>query len=365
MRKSLLILIFIFSIIIISKYRFSNYSIEYKTGNYNIKTVYKRKRFYFEISDQKYTYNFDIYESRKFSKTMISKIDTINDDNINCIYPHIKNIKTYPLCYVNDEYTDYNLIDSELLSPYKKQNNEEIKSSKDFVYNNNLSSNEYVALWNYKGYIVMNGSTYKNVELFKKDKYDNSLAYIIDSTIYMANNDEEHEYKKLIWLDLKTLKKGEINIGYNIDFDSYIVGNIKNKLYIFDNKYSILYEIDVKKSKTNIIGSNEKGYVKYKDGELVTCSKSEYKVNKIKFYNNDSKYTYSNDGIYKTYNENKNLKLKINNNSNKIIKENLNDIYYQYKDNFYKYNPYSGSEVIFYNYELTFNSENTIFVYNK
>ena len=365
MKKYLIIILFICSIIVILKYRFSNYNIEYKVDNYNIKTIYKNKRFYYELKNDDYIFNFDIYSSRTFKKSMVNKIIEITDDGLYCIYPVIKDKNTYPLCYLNGEYTDYNLIDSDLLNEYKKELIEIDKPNKDFVFHNNLNENEYVALWNYKGYIVMNNNQYKNVELFKKDKYDNSLAIIIDNNIYMANNDEEHEFTKLIKFNLETLKKETINLGYNIDFDSYFVGYIKNKLYLFDNKYSILYEIDNKKNKIVIFGNNEIGYSKYENGEFVTCSKSEYKINKIKYDINNSNYIYSDDGIYKSYKENNNIKLKISNNEIKIIKENIGDIYYQYKDNFYYYNPIDGSKLVFYNYELTFNSDNTIFVYNK
>ena len=181
----------------------------------------------------------------------------------------------------------------------------------------------------------------------------------------MANNDEEHEDTKLIKFDLTSLKKSEINIGYNIDFDSYIVGNIKNKLYLFDNKYSILYEIDVKKGKTKIVGNNEMGYTKYVDGKFVSCSKTEYKIDKIKYNTKESNYIYSSDGMTKSIKDNPNIKQIINNNNVKIYHEKNNDIYYLNNDNFYKYNPIKGSEMIFYNYELQFNNENTIFVYNK
>ncbi len=365
MKKWLIIIILVFSLLIVLKYRFSNYEINYKVDNYKIKTIYKNKRFYYEIKDNDYTYNFDILDSRSFKKTMISKIDLIEDEKLRCIYPSIEGYKTYPLCYLNGVYTDYNLINSELLNEYKEESIEIEKPNKDFILYNNLNDKEYIALWNYKGYIVMNGKEYKNINLFDKDKYDNSLAYIIDNTIYMANNDEEHEFTKLISLNLETFEKKVINLKHNIDFDSYIVGNIENKLYLFDNKFSILYEIDTKKDKVEIIGNNELGYVKYENGEFVTCSKSLYKVDKIKIENNNSNYTYSSDGMYKNYNENKDLLIKINNNSNSIIKENNDDIYYQYKDNVYRYNPYTGSKIIFYNYELTFNSNNTIFVYNK
>ena len=200
MKKRLVIIIFICVILIICKYRFSNYTIEYEIDSYNIKTIYKDKRFYYEIRDNEYIYNLDIFMKRSFSKTMISKINTISNEEIKCIHPIIDDVKTYPLCYLNGEYTDYNLIDSELLLEYKRQNLVEEDTSRDFIYNKNLSKEEYIALWNYKGYIVMNGENYKNVDLFKSDKYDNTLAYLINDSIYMANNDEEHEYTKLIKL---------------------------------------------------------------------------------------------------------------------------------------------------------------------
>ena len=365
MKKILLIFIFVCILIIFTKYRFSNYNVEYKVNSYNVNETYKSGRFYFEISKGKYTYNFDSYSNRKFTKTKITKITAIKDDNYNCIYPTIKNIKTYPLCYVDNEYIDYNLIDSEKLDKYKTISNT-TETDRDFEYYNNLTNNEYVALWNYKGYIVMHNSSYKNIELFKSDRYDNSLAYLLNDTIYTVNYDEEFEYSSLIALNIMTNRTEKIDIGYNIDYDSYIVGNIKNKVYIFDNKHSILYEVNIKKNKTEIIGNVENGFVKYENGKFVSCSKSEYKVDKIKYNTLESNYTYIDDnGLFKTINDNNKLKQKINNNKVTMISEYNNDIYYIYEDNFYKYNPLNGENKIFYNYELTFNSNNTIFVYIK
>lgn len=364
MKRGLIISVILGIILAFIKYYVADYSINYKVNNYDIKTEYKDKRIYYEIKNKNEIYNFDIYMKRKLSKTKIESIKVIENETLKCIYPKIKNVKTYPLCYENGIYKDYNLIDSELLLEYKEERVNIEKTNKDFIYHNILDDNEYIALWNYKGYIVMNGQSYKNVELFKKDKYDNSLAYLMDDTIYMANYNEEHEYSKLITLDLKSLKKKEISIGYNIDYDSYIVGHIKKKLYIFDNKHSKLYEIDLKKEKTKVIGSNEQGYKKYNGEEFVKCSKSEYKVDKIKFNKDTSIYNYTFDnGIYKTIEDNSKLKQLIHNSEIKIEKENRNKIYYALDDNFYMYTPENGSEIIFYNYELSFNNKNTIFVY--
>ncbi|MGM9878345.1 MAG: hypothetical protein ACI33S_06840 [Bacilli bacterium] len=364
MKKLLSYSIIICFILIFVKYRYSDYDIKYEIGDYKIRTSYSDKRLYYEITDGNKTYNFDVYMRRSLSKKNITNIKTIEGDNFNCIYPVVKDIETYPLCYIGDEFTDYNLIDSELLESYKKETINIEKSEKDFIYYNNLDNSEYIALWNYKGYIVMNGKTYNNIDLFKKDKYDNTLSYLIKDTLYIADYDQEHEYNKLITLNLKTLKKSEIILNKKIDFDSYFVGHINKKLYIYDNKNSILYEIDIRNGETEIKGNNEIGFVKYNNGKFIVCSKSEYKINKIKYDINESIYIYTNNnGLFKTIKENSKLIQKITNDDVKLIKENNNKIYYLDVDSFYMYTPNNGNELIFYNYELSFNNENTIFVY--
>ena len=366
MKKALMYFILIFAILVLFKYRFSSYTIEYKVNYYSIKETYKSKRFYYEISKDGVIYNFDEYVSRRFKKTLISKIEEINDEDLKCIYPVIKGHDTYPLCYYKNEYTDYNLIDSELLAKYKKTSIIEEKNEKDFELYNNLSNNEYVALWNYNGYIVMNGNSYENLTIFDGEKYDNSLAYIIDNTIYMANYDQDHEYNSLISVDIQNLSVELIDLDTVIDYDSYIVGNVEENLYIFDGKYSVLYEINTRTYKVNVIGNNEMGFVKYVNGKFENCSKNDYKINKIKYNLTESKYTYNIDnGLYKIINDNKKISQKINNNNINYVYEKENKIYYTYLDNFYSYSPLEGEKKIFYNYELTFNKDNTIFVYSK
>ena len=171
-KKILIYSLLLCFIIIIAKYGLSNYKMSYKIDNYSINMKYKNSRFYYEIKDGDITYNFDIYANRSFKKQEISKIEKISDEKFECIYPNIKNVDTYPLCSINKEIVDFHLIDSELLDKYKKAKEEDNKLDRDFIYYNNLSNNEYVALWNYKGYIVMNGNNYNNVDMFEKGIID-------------------------------------------------------------------------------------------------------------------------------------------------------------------------------------------------
>ena len=368
MKKIFIIIIMLSLILIIAKYYFSNYEIQYKLNNYNIYTKYKNKRFYFEISNNDIIYNFDIYANRTLNKTKIKDIKKISIEGYNCIYPIIEKMNTYPLCYdINfGELVDFNLIDDDALEEYKETTASVDKPNKDFVYYNNLGKNDYVALWNYKGFTIMNDSKYNIINIFNKDRYDNNLSYIINENIYMPNYDEQYEFKKIISLNIVTQKINYIDLNYTIDYDSYIVGNIKNKLYIFDNKNDILYEINSKNGKTTILSNNAKGYVKYYNGKFISCSKSEYKVDKITFINNNSLYNYEfNNGTYKMIKDNDKIKTKINNDNILKVYEKNNNLYYVLNDSFYIYNPLTGNNKVFYDYELSFNNTKSVFMYSK
>ena len=130
MNKRLIISILICIILILCKYYFSNYSIEYKVNNYKIKEIYSKKRFYYEIKEGNHTYNFDYYKNRSFSKSNIKKIDEIKSDDLNCIYFKIKDVETYPLCYENGIYTDYNVVETDMLDNYKT---EKYTNNKDYI----------------------------------------------------------------------------------------------------------------------------------------------------------------------------------------------------------------------------------------
>ena len=121
MKRGLVLTIILGIILVIIKYYIADYSIEYKINNYDVKTIYKDKRLYYEIKKGNEIFNFEIFTKRKLSKTKINKIKEIKNDTISCIYPTINDFETYPLCYENGIYKDYNLIESDLLLEYKNE----------------------------------------------------------------------------------------------------------------------------------------------------------------------------------------------------------------------------------------------------
>lgn len=363
MNKKLIICLLCYIFIIVFKYFISDYTINYKLKDYEIAIEYNNKRYYIELEkDNKY--NLDIYKTRSLNRKIINDIKIINDENYECIIPLIDGVDTNPLCYRDSEYIDFNLIESEKLDLYKNKLLSDVVGN-EFKYYDSLDTTEYMALWNYKGYVVMNGNSYDIVKLFDKDRYDNNLSYQIDNYIYMPNYDQEHEYNELIKFNIKTLKYEKIIMDNNIDYDSYVVGNIKKKIYIFDNKHSLLYEINIKNGESKIIGSNEIGYVKYMNNEFISCSKSEYKNDKIKYNDFKSVYKYNNSsGLYKSIKENDGLIQKISDSEAIILGEYNNILYYLVKNKVYKYEPMKTIKQVLFENELEFNNSNMIFIYN-
>ena len=360
MKKSISIIFLVLLVIVLIKYFSSNYEINYKLDGYNIKTIYKNKRYYISIDDK---FNFDIYKKRSLKKLKIRKIEAIESEDLKCIYPIIKNINTYPLCYLNDEYIDYNLIDNELLSKYKKEYDN--VSDGNFYFNKNLNKNEYIYLWNYKGFYKMNKDVLETIDLFKEGKYDNSLMYQFNNKILLPNYNEEYIFKNLYLVNTLNGKYSLINSDYEISYNSYIVGNIKNKVYLFDQKELKLYEINTKKLTVNLVGSDEIGYFKYEGNKKVPAKVSEYKNKEIKYISKDiSNYKYEiiEDALYKTFNESE-LKLKIYEGKNiKIISEYNNILYFVSEDKLYRYDANNLYKIFNY-FELNFNNNNIIYIY--
>ncbi len=364
MKKNIFMVFLLLIIVIFIKYFLSGYIIEYELKNYNVEISYSEKKFYVEIDNK---YNFEIYKSRSLSKLKITDIKEIKGENFNCIYPVIKDVTTYPLCHLNDEYIDYNLIDSPLLDKYKtKQNNYE--SNDTFSYNKNLNKNEYILLWNYKGFYEMNFSNQKSINIFKEDKYDNSLMYMLDNKILFPNYDQEYIFNDFYILNFLTSKYKKIETKFEISYNSYIVGNIKNKIYLYDLKNYNLYEINLNTLKVKLICSEDLGYFKYENNKKVEIKRKEYDDKKILYSNEiyNVNYIIKENTIYKIFNSNKLLKEKIFVGENiKIISQYQNNLYFISNDIFYKYNPLNGIEQVFNYFELNFNNNDVIYLYVK
>ena len=360
--------IFIFALFVITIIHYFNYSyeIEYSLNDIKIIEKYNLKKqiLSFDLFYNEKEYYFEVNSNRFLNRKILSEIKILQTENSICLIPVSDKLNTYPLCYENDIYISYLILDQNILDEYKKTY-KELEVTENFRYFNNLENNEYIALWKYNGYYIMNGENIKTINIFDKDRYNNDLALIIKNKILMPNYDESQYFKNFVILDITTGKYEAIKGKYDIYYDSYYAGSYKDNVYLFDNKTENLYEINIKKLNMNLISNEEKGYIKIEKNKKVEADIKEYKREKIKYFQNILFYDYKNleDKTYKVLNDN--VMQKVSNNEISIFKDSIDDIYYSYDNYFYKFNNYTGIKPIFYDFELNFNNNNRIFVYIK
>lgn len=353
-KKTFYILIILYLIVII-KFFTSNYNITYKIDGYNITEKATNDYIYIEITKENEIYNYMYNTKRKLFKKRVKNILAEEIDNITCIKPNIKGLDNYFMCNDNNEQISYDII--------KKEDNS-ISTNDNFKYFNNLNENEYIYIWKYDGFYYLNKDNYKSINIFEKDRYSNDLMIKIDKYIIFPYYDSNYLFNNIIVLNMTNGKYETISSEYKISYDSYIAGNNKNNIYLFDNKEEKLYEINYKKNKIKLIGDAKKGYIKYTNRKKEKAELSEYTKNKVTYFNTEENYININENYY-NYTLNKNIKTKFfSTNEITISDSHNNNIYFIYKDNLYKYQN-SKSSIISHYFEFNFNKNNNIFVYNE
>lgn len=372
MKKIICIIIFLILLVVINKYCTSSYEIKYEVNNFNVSATFKNDRFYFEIKGKK-IFNFDMYGEKRLEKKLIKSISVFESKDYYCIYPVIEDMNTYPLCYEGEENIDFHFIEDEKFRDFYKiqkvENKKVYEEENNFLFYNNLDKKTYIALWKYNGFYLMNDEKINEINLFKKDQYNNTLCTLINNYLLIPNYNQEHIFNKFILLNLKNGNSEIIEGKFDIDYDSYIAGVFNDNVYVFDNKNLNLYEINTKKKIVNLIGNEEKGYVKLEKDKFVKSSKNEYKKDKITYFNNKkSNYNYyiENGIIYKELKENEKINTLIFKGNNiKILDEFESELYFISDETVYEYTPLEGAKAIFYYFELNFNNNNLMFIYNQ
>lgn len=358
--KRIFWILILLTIIIILKYYFSEYQITYKINNYKITEKYINKKLIFEINGDNY-FVIDLYKSRHFKKKLITKINKYEKEDYVCYKVLIKNNEEKLNCFKNNESISSYLIDNnELLNMLGINKFEFNTENENFKFYESLDKDTYIALWNYKGFYIMNNNEMTEFNLFKNTRYDNSLAFQFKENLILPNYDREHEFNEFKKINLKTSKIESIKSEYTFDYDSYISGTNNKSIFMFDNKYFKLYEINIKKNKITEVGNQIDGYIKIENNKKVKATKKEYK-NKITYFKKEKSNYLLDDALYKIYD--KKYKEKIfDSNEIKILKEYKNNLYFLHKEDLYLYD---GSKIIkiLHYFEFNFNSNDMIYIF--
>lgn len=340
-----------------------NYTLNYKIDNYNIEETYlkKDKMYIFKMSKNKKTYETISTNKYTFKRKLITKIKEYSKDNISCIVIDSKRINNNILCLDDNERIDYNLTDilpEKYYTKYKENNKK---------YNNidiNLVDNTTYLVWNYKEFYKINKETLQTIKLFKNDVYNIDILSIIDKYLIMADYNQKYNYNKLIRINLENNKIDEIELNEDISFDSKIIGDYKNNIYILDEKNKKEYEINIKKKNMSIVSKNNMGKI------LQNGKWNKIKINKIItndiIFNSDYYNTYKIiDNTLYMYQKNVEKGVKISNKDiKKIVYFDDEQVYYIVGQELYKYDYEHGETMILNYFELNFNYENMIYIYN-
>lgn len=328
-----------------------DYELIYNINSYNIKESYskKDKAYYLNIYDDSTNYSF--FLKRKYSKKrkLLENIDIYTDDEKTCVKPIVKNETFQYVCNKDNDYFMY--LSNSLIESDKEKIDSIDVYNKDFTY--------YI----FDGYGVKNVVTKKKIHFFNNEHYENALSYKGDNFILFANYDDERVFNKFYLIDKESEDYFEIvNENYEISYDSYFLGMVKNKVYLFDKKNMKEYSIDIKKRVIKLISKGDKGLFYDLGFDEILLSKLKYETN---LFNTGSlvDYEIDNGTLYKKYNNSVN-RIKITDYFVKtIVSASDEEIFYISDDSLYSYNDTSGNTLLLTNFDWKFNYKNNIYVF--
>lgn len=397
----LILLIYQFFITFLINKREYKYSLLTNNNKYLIKENYKRRKgvnmYSFLISDNNknnfvYSYKGNLNRQSRIIKDIVS----YNNNGLYCIAPVLKNDSIENIvCKYDNKLVSYtylkqignievdNFINSLSSSNYKVNlSYRDINSAKtqynNISFYNDIDSNLYFTVWNYKELYLINNNEVKDEFLLENDLYENKYSIISGEHFILANPDED--YDSFIVVNIKETGQDKIVSDEDISSNIYYNGSYKGKVYLTDINNKKQYVIDPKKETIESLDNPKY----YNGNKLVDIDISELIVEKkyfidyiipdniVKKYGNE--VIYSEDNYY--YQENGSLYQIVGNNYDyKILLFRFDDlkelkvlngnIYFISGDTVYMYNNKLGLKKIIENRELIYNYKNIFGVYEK
>lgn len=329
-----------------------DYVLEYAINSYKIKEQYHKdkKVYYINIYNDDTDYAFYLMKKYSNARKIVKDINVEVKDEYTCVKPIISNYELNAICQKDKVY----YVEKFTVNEEKKL---ETSNSID-IYDKNFT----YYIWN--GYGLENILTKKKIDIFKEEHYDNILSYKTDDLIIFANYDEERTFTKFYVFNTTNEKIFTILSDDEISYDSYYLGIVKNKLYLFDKKNMHEYAINLKKLTVEKIDKDNIG--QYYDNGFKKVELSKFKYNDLTF----KKQNIINYGL-----ENNILSKEYDNSNNKIIVTPLNVkdiifydddiIYYLSDSSLYAYTEEKGNQLLLQNFEWKFSYLNRIFIFNN
>ena len=368
------------------------HEVNYNIGNFSIKESYSSmdNRYYFIIKSDKFNTNFQIKENYKKSERIIKKLYYKKIDNYKCLLPIFKDNRQIIdiMCTKDDTIFYANTLNNKNIekefekkgykNKYKDNAKEIIISNTQSIYKDNIQKNTYIALETYKGLKLFNGKE-TEIKLFENDVYKKPISTFNNKYYLVADYNSEYTFNKMHLVNIINGEKITIRSYDDISFDSYIMGEVDGKLYLFDKENNKQYEIDLEEKMINHIGN--KNNIKYYNGKWTEITLNEAKsekkftthkdvkgyerVDKIKNYYYFYKKENNKYKVYRADKNNKKLKTYLFDTTDIANITYINDdIYYKNQSTFNIYSK-STSKKLINEKEIEFNNDISFGIYEK
>ena len=380
---TLLLFIYQFVVVFLENGHEITYILETKNNKYEVKESYLKQKdidgYFINIKNGDKQYNFFVKNQYNKQKKIIKEIKEYEKDGYFCIYPvpmkkdtNIDIVCSYKNKYYNAAYVKTKVNIDSFIKEYEDVNKYKIRTKStnevsDNFYESNIDNNEYVALYKYNSFIVYHNKNVKRVSMYFKDIYINNIGEYLDF-YYLSPNSVTDQTEEYLLVNLKDATSRIIYLDRKFSPNSYNVGVVDHKLYVFDIDNKIEYEFDTY-GNYSIVGDPKKGYRFYENNKWESVPVTKFTEEKAVFKKdievpfkydeiydtNEFYYVIKDNKLYKVYKndlEHEIYLYDIGNHFNvKVYKNNL----YYIKDGYvYKYNKY-GNRKIAYDNELKYN----------
>ena len=363
--RLLLIIFLIITFLLLIIFKDNSYSKVYDIDEYKVTEEFNDKQSYYYFQIKYNSLDYELLINRKYSgEKLITNITKYSEKEELCLVLELTIGNPTLVCSKDNKLINWNLISDNLKdkipSELIKEYSENSYTEKDITIFNNIDSKIYI--WNYKGFDIIENGKLKTLNIFDGDVYDTNLIAKVNNYIIIPNYNQKYNFNKIIILNTKTDEIEEWELNYEISYDSYVMGSYENSIYLVDIKNKIQYELVPHKQKARIIATkNSQGLVYKKEWQKMTVNKM---INNKETFTFNIIYNYqiASKKLYLSYINSPNTIQVTNNQVDKIVAINDNEVYYLSQNKLFYFNIYDGEKLLAQKEEWLFNNENKIFI---
>ena len=306
----LLQIIFVFTV----GKRISYYNLTIDNKEYMIKEVYTsrhssinlniddKKSYYYEIKrDNNILFSFKILRDNPFAAKLLKDIIVYANNNLICIYPLF--IESQPnidvICNDNNKIYLYGSVKGQdpsldsFIANLKTQgynhdswettNKGPIVNFNFSYYKDNITEDQYISLWGYKGYYRITDNTNNYNELNIRNTNKPSLSFQINNYFVIPNYINNVNFNSFIINNIKEGSSEVFGFEYFISYNSFIQGIVDNKVYLIDIDNRKQYKIDIINKNIIVLAESNEDTKYYNKGKWETKTMKEVIDNKLTF----------------------------------------------------------------------------------